>query len=576
MTGFRRLSKIRHKKSRTAAFVAAIAVVLSGVILPLSDNASALRADSISKIQGSTKGGDEVIIKGNGFLKEEKDEIWRVYHENKGYCDEWDTSSSCRAIVLAKSGNLYLQDLRDNSNKGISQEMNIPKIIDIVNVRGDDWLITESREIYRTWLDIYDGHNWISNEPIIKIEQPFSPYDIKFISKAGNNSDVQMIITKDDKVYKLTNYRTYAYEMVDDFLQGESIKDFLLGDVIETSGGRLLKYVRVNNNDRMQLHDLTQLIGDEKVVAYNVGNEHRLVLESGRYINFRYNASGGYIQQDNSLVNLLQGRKLVSRYGPDWEGYYTTDNEEFISVNKIYGRDMEIVSINDMFNIPKVSKIDYISTSSGTLHRVLAEDGIIYGVGWSSYSNTTPKLVDITGLNGYNLDSIWYHQGNSLIFNSQDSKVILYVDWQYNSGSLSISEIGGEYILGSPIVEIETNANRAIVVTENGQVFNMLYDGDDRDWGISRDPSYAEGLPLRIIHRVYKLFFGEVESTDFEILDNNTIRVIIPANAKGIYSISIQSVDSSLLVATNLSYEYISGSGGGSSTVEAPNTGFKR
>ena len=73
MTGFRGLSKIKHKKSRIAAFVAAAVVVLSGVILPLSNNASALRVDSLSKVQGPTKGGEEVVIKGEGFLKDGKE-----------------------------------------------------------------------------------------------------------------------------------------------------------------------------------------------------------------------------------------------------------------------------------------------------------------------------------------------------------------------------------------------------------------------------------------------------------------------------------------------------------------------
>ena len=51
-------------------------------------NSAALSVSSISKTEGVVSGGDEIIIKGEGFIKEQADQIWEVI----GF-----TSAVCRA-----------------------------------------------------------------------------------------------------------------------------------------------------------------------------------------------------------------------------------------------------------------------------------------------------------------------------------------------------------------------------------------------------------------------------------------------------------------------------------------------
>ena len=73
-----------------------------------------------------------------------------------------------------------------------------------------------------------------------------------------------------------------------------------------------------------------------------------------------------------------------------------------------------------------------------------------------------------------------------------------------------------------------------------------------------------------------KLYFGDAEATEFGIIDENTIRAIVPANNTGLYNISFLARDSNDIYKTTLNYRYT----GSDEEVKlpiitAPNTGYQ-
>lgn len=82
----------------------------------------------------------------------------------------------------------------------------------------------------------------------------------------------------------------------------------------------------------------------------------------------------------------------------------------------------------------------------------------------------------------------------------------------------------------------------------------------------------ADLLPSTPTPQVRKIFFGDTEVTDFEVLDNNTILATVPANGIGVYGVSIQSIQSDQVIMMSLTYEYTNGNES-ETGLTAPNTG---
>jgi hypothetical protein len=126
--------------------ILSFSVIISSFLIPLISyqQVSALKVDSISQTKGQTSGGDEIIVKGEGFLKEEIDNIW--YMSGLETCAIGRSASQSvtnqilkesvynledgSKIVLTKSGTLY-EFKADDSVINLSETYNLGKIENI-------------------------------------------------------------------------------------------------------------------------------------------------------------------------------------------------------------------------------------------------------------------------------------------------------------------------------------------------------------------------------------------------------------------------------------------------------------
>ena len=171
----------------------------------------------------------------------------------------------------------------------------------------------------------------------------------------------------------------------------------------------------------------------------------------------------------------------------------------------------------------------------------------------------------------------------------------------FNYSSVTVTKSGKVYIVSGYDGDMNTyvytlDENEKVLINRDGNIYttkNRLLEIKE-----VRNPSTGEYeaqvtetdmtgiLPKAQIPQVARILFGSAEVTDFEILDNFTIRARVPANARGAYGISMQSIASNTPILTSLNYEYINGensegsqnngSSGSSTIISAPNTGFKR
>ena len=202
---------------------------------------------------------------------------------------------------------------------------------------------------------------------------------------------------------------------------------------------------------------------------------------------------------------------------------------------------------------------------------IYLKDGTIYG---AIYSNgETSQYPDINGekivsKGAFNYSSVTVTKsGKVYIVSGYDGDMNTYVYTLDENEKVLINRDGNIYTTKNRLLEIKEVRNPS-----TGEYEAQVTETDMT--GI---------LPKAQIPQVARILFGSAEVTDFEILDNFTIRARVPANARGMYGISFQSVGSSAPALMGLSYEYITSSGenngdsGGSSTIiSAPNTGFSR
>ena len=174
------------------------------------------------------------------------------------------------------------------------------------------------------------------------------------------------------------------------------------------------------------------------------------------------------------------------------------------------------------------------------------------------------------------ISGIFYSYGNQIIITESDKIYIIaskYNDETWESEEI-IQLLDYNLLPGDSLKSISENG--MIITTDFGRILS-IHTADEESFEISDITNQTtKDFPKVHTDQVMKLDFGDAEATEFGIIDENTIRAIVPANNTGLYNISFLARDSNDIYKTTLNYRYT----GSDEEVKlpiitAPNTGYQ-
>ncbi len=361
-------SKIRIKMTAILVFGSMI------LIAPLLKiyNTAALSASSISKIEGSISGGDEVIIKGEGFIKEEADQIWEVIALGAAACigeyDEDNDTESYRVvdllgdIVITKTGLMLGRSYDDEYNMtltNLTEEYNLG-IVDSIHDTGYEKIIhTKDGRVHSVLYVGCSVHNVSLNTDI------FSPGDNHIIGGEPYNG----IYVKSGNDYFLIDGRNYSNSSNPSKLDlDEPIVSVENNILTMQSGEKILVY---NNYNENILLDITSYIGEENVISNDI-RDNILILSSGKVIDYA-TYSGSETTVNTQFVDLLEGEEIEQFFGSPGRGVILSKSGKLFATSGDwdYGSNQAVYSLAKVDTPSDVDKI-----VDGVVY---LKDGSIYG-----------------------------------------------------------------------------------------------------------------------------------------------------------------------------------------------------
>lgn len=555
--------RIRHCASIMSIMtsILSFSVIISSFLIPLISyqQVSALKVDSISQTKGQTSGGDEIIVKGEGFLKEEIDNIW--YMSGLETCAIGRSASQSvtnqileesvynledgSKIVLTKSGTLY-EFKADDSVINLSETYNLGKIENI-DVTSDGFNASlDNGPTLSVLTSQCSGYNYIS---LSKIYIP-DFVEINGVSERCFLSVYDRCISESGYVVDLYDgsYDTHSSGLNDgEKITGIDVINEIIsnGMVITTNYGRKLM---MTDGYSPYFIDITDSVGSSDTIvsislAYSGTYQYIFVLSSGYYFS---------IDDDIvSVASLLPGfpeGETIKYYDENYsESVILTESGKIFVGNLDEGNVFE-----ELVSIPPVDSIKN--------QLIYLENGTIYG-------STNGELFKFPDLDGEKITYMSQYGYNTKMLVSESGKI--YTSRWDGSDPAYIGTL-------NPGEKVESFSSNTIITTQ-GRYLEL--DSSDNSNIIINDitSQIAPKLPLIRSPQIARLFFGSIEAAYFEIIDNNTIRATIPANEEGVYSISFISASGDN-ISTGLNYEYIDNSTNseGNSFVLVPNTGVRR
>lgn len=541
--------------------ILSFSVIISSFLIPLISyqQVSALKVNSISQTKGQTSGGDEIIVKGEGFLKEEIDNIW--YMSGLETCAIGRSASQSvtnqilkesvynledgSKIVLTKSGTLY-EFKADDSVINLSETYNLGKIENI-DVTSDGFNASlDNGPTLSVLTSQCSGYNYIS---LSKIYIP-DFVEINGVSERCFLSVYDRCISESGYVVDLYDgsYDTHSSGLNDgEKITGiDAINEIISnGMVITTNYGRKLM---MTDGYSPYFIDITDSVGSSDTIvsislAYSGTYQYIFVLSSGYYFS---------IDDDIvSVASLLPGfpeGETIKYYDENYsESVILTESGKIFVGNLDEGNVFE-----ELVSIPPVDSIKN--------QLIYLENGTIYG-------STNGELFKFPDLDGEKITYMSQYGYNTKMLVSESGKI--YTSRWDGSDPAYIGTL-------NPGEKVESFSSNTIITTQ-GRYLEL--DSSDNSNIIINDitSQIAPKLPLIRSPQIARLFFGSIEAAYFEIIDNNTIRATIPANEEGVYSISFISASGDN-ISTGLNYEYIDNSTNseGNSFVLVPNTGVRR
>ena len=549
-----RAAKIRQ----SAKFAAIFSAVLSLAIFNTATT-MALSITSVEVEKGPTAGGNEVIIRGDGFLRtvNQQDEIiqlagatnpnespygtvvaltqsGKVYTYGNNQFGSAGTGASCiQPISEDRSGNDMSEPCYYNTPQDITSMFNgnVEKIYQITtsnessNYRpsATNFAITDSGNVY-TWGFMGGAfNNPDTSNPVLVRPTVINELSNKDITNATVdelsgaivfNSDTHVIIA-----YSIDDTHAPTWidlNLSDKLKDGQTIKQMPAAgnfDLIVTNDNHLLQInddqcIEENSTkstlettlpDCVQLTDITNKFGDEVTQA-------------------RYN----YVLNDDGQLYYFNNGIAVS--------IYSNVDADAPHFTKIFG----YYSANDRNE-----------SYSGIL--ALFNDGKVYGIGLPNRS--------------YNLSDDYSDKSASPI------RVAAIPELN------NIRIVNDEAVIRNSAREISYTADKK----DRGIVYSSLYDHTPRDANTNSTTApntYETTIPLKTtsiqIPTVKAISFGDITTTDFTTVDNNTIKAIVPAHAVGEVDVVLHSIDGdNSNVTLTQGYEYVA-----DTAVGAPNTGL--
>ena len=555
--------RIRHCASIMSIMtsILSFSVIISSFLIPLISyqQVSALKVNSISQTKGQTSGGDEIIVKGEGFLKEEIDNIWYMSGLETCAIDRSASQSVTNQIleesvynledgskiVLTKSGTLY-EFKADDSVINLSETYNLGKIENI-DVTSDGFNASlDNGPTLSVLTSQCSGYNYIS---LSKIYIP-DFVEINGVSERCFLSVYDRCISESGYVVDLYDgsYDTHSSGLNDgEKITGIDVINEIIsnGMVITTNYGRKLM---MTDGYSPYFIDITDSVGSSDTIvsislAYSGTYQYIFVLSSGYYFS---------IDDDIvSVASLLPGfpeGETIKYYDENYsESVILTESGKIFVGNLDEGNVFE-----ELVSIPPVDSIKN--------QLIYLENGTIYG-------STNGELFKFPDLDGEKITYMSQYGYNTKMLVSESGKI--YTSRWDGSDPAYIGTL-------NPGEKVESFSSNTIITTQ-GRYLEL--DSSDNSNIIINDitSQIAPKLPLIRSPQIARLFFGSIEAAYFEIIDNNTIRATIPANEEGVYSISFISASGDN-ISTGLNYEYIDNSTNseGNSFVLVPNTGVRR
>ena len=555
--------------------ILALGLIVAAAPLLQTHNSAALSASSISKTEGSTAGGDEIIIKGEGFIKDQMDGIWEVIEFQPSACRSSESLSPGSSIIVTKSGLMFEQSYDDDDNRSLvslTEKYDLGIVNSIHDVGSVKIIHTKDGRVHSI---SYAGCGGPGEDRVSIDVDMLESRDNHII---GKGPDGELYIKSGSEYYSIKSSARSAYPLKLEF--DEPVVSVDRNIFTMQSGKRIL----VNDT---RLIDITDNIGMERIIQSDA-DPYTVVLSSGKIITYYWFNTEFTI--NNRLVDLLNGEEIQRIFGDPTGGFILTKSGKPFVVSNDWDE-----NIND--SVLSLKKIDTPSDIDEIVDGVIyLKDGTIFGM-LDPYSDggiqtELPEQFCQTfegdrvaqALSGYYYsDGIFEIEGQLLVARSgkmyvggtkydyvtgEDEEILLLLDYGLLPGD-SIKSFGAD----------------GNITTDFGDILNIAtYDGVSFKIE-DRTSELTKGLPLVPTNQVMRLYFGGVEATSFEIIDANTIRAIVPANNTGLYNISFLARGSSAPYETSLSYRYTgsnNGSGGGSNSegglphITAPNTGYRR
>lgn len=548
-----RAAKIRQ----SAKFAAVFSAVLSLAIFNTATT-MALSIASVEVDKGPTAGGNEVTIRGDGFLRtvNQQDEIIQLAGATNPNESPYGT-----VVALTQSGKVYTYGnnqfgsagtgascIQPISEDGSGSDMSEPCYYntpqDITSMFGGkvngiyqittsfndyhevatNFALTDSGNIY-TWGAIGGAfNNPDTDSPVLVRPTIINELSNKGITNAtvdelsgtiAFNSDTHVIIAYDTDDAQAPTW--IDLDLSSQLKNGQTIKQMPAADNFDL--------IVTNDNHLLQIND-DQCIEE---------NSTKSTLET-------------------TLPDCVQLTDITSKFGDgvtqahynyilngDGQLYYF-DNDMAISVaNNV---DTEVPHLTSIFGY-------YDNYNNGNSHNgvlAVSDDGNVYSISLLNYAYSLSDDYSTRGASPFQVAEV---PGLNNISAINDAIII-----RYDGIKIKIS--------------YTTNTESNIVHSYLRIIVPPSRSGDS-----NADATFYETtIPLKTtstqIPTVKAISFGDVATTDFTTIDNNTIKAIVPAHAVGKVDVVLHSIDGEASnVTLTKSYEYIA-----DAAVGAPNTGL--
>ncbi|MFV0485513.1 MAG: RCC1 domain-containing protein [Candidatus Saccharimonadales bacterium] len=499
-------------------FASLTVAAIMAVILPTANIATAISITSLSKIAGMPEGGDEIYINGNGFILSERDEIVQV------------GTGSAHSVALTESGKVFTwgSNYYGALGNGTYTDSSLPQDITArfgsetvtkLVVNGPTFAFTESGKIF-AWG--YNGYGALGTGDTVHHN---TPQDIT--SKFGSET-VSYIYSNVYSSYAITT----------------SGKVFAWG---ENASGQL---GTGNTTNSLTPQDITSRFGTETVTRISVDG-----------------SSNAYV---HVVATTASGK--VFTWGDNRRGELGTGNNTSYSVPQ---------NISSRFGSEKITQV---ATGAYTVI-ALAESGSVFtwgantngqiGNGTTTDYNTPQDITSRFGTETVTQIATGSFHNAAL---TESGKVFTWgrsVFGSLGNGSVpdqsTPQDISAQF--GSETIsQLAVGSTSSMVIADSGKVFSwghnangQLGTGNKTNYTTPQEITDNFGLTMPPVIQVVSIFFNSAEVTEFEVIDENTIRMIVPPHTPGKVDVTITGISGSDTVLTQ-GYEYLEGPG-------VPNTG---